>query len=143
MYPYLPQNPALSIIIENKTLNCRPCSKIGFDRCPKKHFKCMNDLNAALIADSLEQLNRLQQKDSDFFRFLYWLPDHVRDKQRFHQEAQIACSRYCFSKYHNHLRADRCGQYFDKKHITRNYKTICFAVKTKTSIGMARGKKHF
>lgn len=63
MYPYLPQNPALSIIIENKTLNCRPCSKIGFDRCPKKHFKCMNDLNAALIADSLEQLNRLQQKD--------------------------------------------------------------------------------
>ena len=60
MYPYMPQNPELSIIIENKNLSCRPCSKIGYDRCPKKHFKCMNDLNARLIADSL---NLLQQKD--------------------------------------------------------------------------------
>lgn len=60
MYPYMPQNRELSIIIENKNLSCRPCSKIGYERCPKKHFKCMNELDAALIADSL---NRLQQKD--------------------------------------------------------------------------------
>ena len=31
-------------IIENKTLNCRPCSKIGHQKCPKGHFKCMNDI---------------------------------------------------------------------------------------------------
>lgn len=31
-------------IIENKNLNCRPCSKLGFNACPKGHFKCMNDL---------------------------------------------------------------------------------------------------
>lgn len=24
-------------------LSCRPCSKIGFGQCPKKHFKCMMD----------------------------------------------------------------------------------------------------
>ncbi len=28
---------------EVKGLSCRPCSKIGFDKCPKVHFKCMND----------------------------------------------------------------------------------------------------
>ena len=40
MYPYRTQ----FVIFENKKLKCRPCSKIGFDSCPKKHFKCMNDV---------------------------------------------------------------------------------------------------
>lgn len=26
---------------EIKNLSCRPCSKIGYDKCPKGHFKCM------------------------------------------------------------------------------------------------------
>jgi ADP-heptose:LPS heptosyltransferase len=30
-----------SIIMEVSDLKCRPCSKIGFDKCPKGHFKCM------------------------------------------------------------------------------------------------------
>jgi heptosyltransferase-2 len=33
-----------SILIENKELKCRPCSKAGVPTCPLKHFKCMNDL---------------------------------------------------------------------------------------------------
>ena len=40
MYPYRTKFHAL----ENTEVNCRPCSKIGFDKCPKRHFKCMNDL---------------------------------------------------------------------------------------------------
>ena len=28
-------------IFEVKNLKCRPCTKIGYDECPKKHFKCM------------------------------------------------------------------------------------------------------
>ncbi len=48
MSPYLPDNK--SIIIENKELKCRPCSKIGFKQCPKKHFKCILELNEEKIA---------------------------------------------------------------------------------------------
>jgi len=40
MYPYRTKYHSL----ENTQINCRPCSKIGFDKCPKGHFKCMNEL---------------------------------------------------------------------------------------------------
>jgi ADP-heptose:LPS heptosyltransferase len=39
MYPYL-ADPK-SKIVEIKGLSCRPCSKIGYSKCPKGHFKCM------------------------------------------------------------------------------------------------------
>ena len=43
MYPYLPETlKGNSLIVEVENLSCRPCSKIGFKKCPKKHFKCMN-----------------------------------------------------------------------------------------------------
>jgi ADP-heptose:LPS heptosyltransferase len=47
MTPYMPQNPEKSIILEVNDLNCRPCSKLGYYHCPKKHFNCMmkQDLN--------------------------------------------------------------------------------------------------
>lgn len=41
MYPYLPNKAEKFSIYEVKGLNCRPCSKIGFAKCPKGHFKCM------------------------------------------------------------------------------------------------------
>jgi len=40
MYPYRTKYHSL----ENTQINCRPCSKIGFDKCPKGHFKCMNEM---------------------------------------------------------------------------------------------------
>ena len=40
MYPYLP-DPS-SKIVQIKGLSCRPCSKIGYSKCPKTHFKCMD-----------------------------------------------------------------------------------------------------
>ena len=43
MYPYMADKE--SKIIEVKNLKCRPCSKIGYKKCPKKHFKCMNDID--------------------------------------------------------------------------------------------------
>lgn len=41
MYPY--KTPY--VVLENNSISCRPCSKIGYDRCPLHHFKCMNDLS--------------------------------------------------------------------------------------------------
>ena len=40
MYPYRTNYHSL----ENKNLDCRPCSKIGFQKCPKGHFKCMKEI---------------------------------------------------------------------------------------------------
>ena len=51
MYPYLPQGMAPAAIVENKRLSCRPCDKLGYDKCPKGHFKCMRELNAVEIAE--------------------------------------------------------------------------------------------
>lgn len=43
MTPYLPGEG--SKIIEVKNLDCRPCSKIGYAKCPKGHFKCMRNID--------------------------------------------------------------------------------------------------
>ncbi len=58
MYPYR-ANPA-SVQFEVDGLKCRPCSKIGHQTCPKKHFKCMlnQDLDGiALKAEGLFNSN--------------------------------------------------------------------------------------
>lgn len=46
MFPYygynnLKSNVAPQSFIMEQTLGCRPCSKIGYAKCPKGHFKCM------------------------------------------------------------------------------------------------------
>ncbi len=57
MFPYYGYNnlkeriAPQSVIIENKSLGCHPCSKIGYNKCPKKHFKCMNDLDMTLVSE--------------------------------------------------------------------------------------------
>jgi ADP-heptose:LPS heptosyltransferase len=40
MYPYMPRKENFSTH-EVLNLACRPCSKIGFQKCPRKHFNCM------------------------------------------------------------------------------------------------------
>jgi ADP-heptose:LPS heptosyltransferase len=47
MYPYLPGKN--SKILEVKNLSCRPCSKLGYNKCPKGHFKCMKEINVTEI----------------------------------------------------------------------------------------------
>jgi len=41
--PYMPGEH--SKIVEVKNLSCRPCSKIGYNKCPKGHFKCMMNID--------------------------------------------------------------------------------------------------
>ena len=48
MYPYYPNSN--SSIFEVKGLSCRPCSKLGYKKCPKKHFRCIKGLDSKNIA---------------------------------------------------------------------------------------------
>jgi len=41
--PYLPAEG--SAIVEVNDLPCRPCSKIGYEKCPLGHFKCMREID--------------------------------------------------------------------------------------------------
>jgi ADP-heptose:LPS heptosyltransferase len=57
MYPYYKQNSEAALkakMFEVTGLKCRPCSKIGFDKCPKGHFDCMMKQNSDAIANSVE-----------------------------------------------------------------------------------------
>jgi len=47
---------AKSIVVENKNLDCRPCSHIGRKSCPKKHFKCMKDITPEKVFNEFENL---------------------------------------------------------------------------------------
>ncbi|QDA60946.1 glycosyltransferase family 9 protein [Hymenobacter jejuensis] len=41
MYPYRTEFKVLEV----RGLSCRPCSKIGYAKCPQGHFKCMHDIS--------------------------------------------------------------------------------------------------
>ena len=56
MGPYQPQHPQRTHISEVPGLSCRPCSKIGFDRCPKGHFHCMDKQDVAAIAQRVVKM---------------------------------------------------------------------------------------
>ncbi len=50
MYPYLPDPE--SRIFETKGLSCRPCTRTGREKCPKGHFRCMNEIDAGEIVST-------------------------------------------------------------------------------------------
>jgi len=61
MYPYYGgnylsnQQQAPFDILEVNGLGCRPCSKIGYDKCPRKHFKCMNEIGEERLREAVMQ----------------------------------------------------------------------------------------
>ena len=54
MYPYMPGDENKSTILEVENLKCRPCSKLGYKKCPKKHFDCMNKIDISAISALLK-----------------------------------------------------------------------------------------
>ncbi|PLW92022.1 MAG: glycosyl transferase [Marinilabiliales bacterium] len=57
MYPYYPKSMQDKyIIMEVLGLKCRPCSKLGFKECPKKHFKCMKEITPDHVLKATEAL---------------------------------------------------------------------------------------
>lgn len=53
MTPYYGSRPQPHSLFGIKGLFCRPCSKIGYDKCPLGHFKCMEKQDVKNIAASL------------------------------------------------------------------------------------------
>ena len=53
MSPYL-AHPS-SEIMEVTGLKCRPCSKLGYRKCPKKHFRCMKNQDLEKAISWIEQ----------------------------------------------------------------------------------------
>ncbi len=49
MSPYFGEAGNKNTIFEVKNLPCRPCSKIGFNKCPQGHFRCMNEIQTEKI----------------------------------------------------------------------------------------------
>ncbi len=57
MYPLYPEGlSSRHVAVEVKDLPCRPCSKLGFAKCPRGHFDCMMKQDVALV---LREANRL------------------------------------------------------------------------------------
>jgi hypothetical protein len=56
MYPYLSDHGknGSGKIMEIRGLACRPCSKIGYNACPKGHFKCMEEIDVNEIVQAVE-----------------------------------------------------------------------------------------
>jgi len=50
--PYKNKN----VILENNNLSCRPCSHIGKNRCPEKHFKCMKEISPQRAFEALGEV---------------------------------------------------------------------------------------
>ncbi len=49
--PYKTKN----LVLENNLLSCRPCSHIGRNKCPKKHFSCMNKITPEVVLDNFNK----------------------------------------------------------------------------------------
>jgi heptosyltransferase-2 len=54
-FGFSPYN-AKSFVLEIEGLSCRPCTHIGRKSCPKKHFKCMQEISPATAFNCLRKL---------------------------------------------------------------------------------------
>ncbi len=52
MYPY---KVSKSTMLQVTGLSCRPCSKIGYSKCPKQHFKCMQYQDLTTISKYINE----------------------------------------------------------------------------------------
>jgi len=55
MYPYYGKYQIQNSKFEITGLRCRPCSKIGYAKCPKGHFKCMRQISMDAIYETARQ----------------------------------------------------------------------------------------
>ncbi|MBR3979924.1 MAG: lipopolysaccharide heptosyltransferase II [Bacteroidales bacterium] len=53
-FPILPQSKVAQV----DNLPCRPCTKMGMNHCPKKHFSCMNDISVEMVLALIHGINQ-------------------------------------------------------------------------------------
>ncbi len=54
-FGFMPRNKNVQIV-ENLNLDCRPCTTIGLDHCPKGHFKCMKEMTPEIVIEKFSTL---------------------------------------------------------------------------------------
>lgn len=54
MYPYYGKQNNKSFNAQVEGLSCRPCSKIGYAKCPRGHFKCMQQQDIDAIVKTCD-----------------------------------------------------------------------------------------
>ena len=57
MAPYYGNAGIVNLKFEIENLSCRPCSKIGYNKCPRGHFKCMELQDVDAIAKAALELS--------------------------------------------------------------------------------------
>lgn len=57
MYPFYPDGQRIpSSMLQVTGLKCRPCSKIGYKACPKKHFHCMKKIEPLTVLQAVQSI---------------------------------------------------------------------------------------
>lgn len=51
---FAPYGVSDAVPLQVENLRCRPCTKLGYDACPKGHFKCMLDLQADRVISVIQ-----------------------------------------------------------------------------------------
>ena len=64
MYPYLPGDEDRNAMFEVKGLSCRPCSKLGYEVCPKGHFRCMRDQDTRGMVSEIHRMWETHRNDN-------------------------------------------------------------------------------
>ena len=54
MYPFIKKGGHISISQQVEGLHCRPCSKIGYNQCPKGHFACMRNHEIKKVVENIK-----------------------------------------------------------------------------------------
>ncbi|MEQ8705708.1 MAG: glycosyltransferase family 9 protein [Phaeodactylibacter sp.] len=55
MYPFFPEGEGRNTTVQVEGLKCRPCSKIGYQSCPRGHFRCMEEIPLDAVQKAAEK----------------------------------------------------------------------------------------
>lgn len=55
-FGFMPRSKKATVF-ENRGLDCRPCTTIGLETCPKGHFKCMKDVTVEVLLKKVISLS--------------------------------------------------------------------------------------